>query len=231
MLIFLKKITNNYIKPWKNSLTMSEEVKKPVSKTRELSEKLKNSVVLDKATIIMGKAARISSVLVCILVAGLFFLLFHYRADVKEWAMTFVNHFGYPALFLLTWASDVIVQPIPADFFVFGSNFGGNSLFVTALVAGSSSAFGGSTGYYLGKWFGPWRFRRIFGSKILRAGRDLFKKHGFFAIFFAGVSPIPYSAVCWIGGIYNTPLWEVIVASVISRTIRYLVVGYITGLV
>jgi membrane protein YqaA with SNARE-associated domain len=209
---------------------MSEENKEQ-SKAHVLSEKLKNSAVMDKATMLMGKAARISSVLVCVLVAGLFFLLFYYRADVQEWAKTFVNNFGYPALFLLTWASDVIIQPIPADFFVFGSNFGGNSLIVTALVAGSSSAFGGSTGYFLGKWFGPWRFRRIFGSKVLRAGRDLFRKHGFFAIFFAGVSPIPYSAVCWIGGIYNTSLVEVILASVISRTIRYLVVGWITGFV
>ena len=125
----------------------------------------------------------------------------------------------------------VIIQPIPADFLVFGSNFGGNPLWETAIVAGSSSAFGGSTGYFLGKWFGPWRFRRIFGSKIMRSGRDLFRKHGFLAIFVAGVTPIPYSAVCWIGGIYSSPLWEVIVASVISRTLRYLVVGWITGLV
>ena len=198
---------------------------------QNISEKLKNSVILDKATSVMGKASKISSILVTLLVVLLFFLLMYYRSDVQEWAKTFVNNFGYPALFFLTWACDVIIQPIPADFLVFGSNFGGNSLWVTALVAGSSSAFGGSTGYCLGKWFGPWRFRRIFGSKILRSGRDIFRKHGFFAVFVAGVTPIPYSAVCWIGGIYSTPLWQVVVASVISRTFRYLIIGWITGLV
>lgn len=197
----------------------------------KLSERIKNSVILDKATIVMGKAAKISSFLVCVLIAILFFLLLKYRSDLKDWAMAFVNTFGYPALFILTWAADVIIQPIPADFLVFGSNFGGNNLWLTAIVAGSSSAFGGSTGYFLGKWFGPWRFRKIFGSKILKSGRDLFKRHGFLAIFIAGVTPIPYSAVCWIGGIYNTSILDVIFASVISRTIRYLVVGYITGLV
>ncbi len=196
-----------------------------------LSEKIKNSVVLDKATMVMGKAAKISSILVCILIAILFFLLFKYRSDLKDWTIAFVNHFGYPALFVLTWACDVLIQPIPADFLVFGSNFGGNPLWETAIVAGSSSAFGGTTGYFLGKWFGPWRFRRIFGSKVLRSGRNLFKKHGFFAIFVAGVTPIPYSAVCWIGGIYSSPLHEVIIASVISRTLRYLLVGWVTGLV
>ena len=207
---------------------MSEEKQE---KKMNISEKIKTSAVLDKATMVMGKAAKISSFLVCVLIALLFFLLLKYRSDLKDWAMTFVNTFGYPALFVLTWAADVIIQPIPADFLVFGSNFGGNPVWETAIVAGSSSAFGGATGYFLGKWFGPWRFRRIFGSKILRSGRDLFRKHGFLAIFVAGVTPIPYSAVCWIGGIYSSPLWEVVVASVISRTIRYIVVGWITGLV
>lgn len=195
-------------------------------------EKFRNSVFADKAGSVMKIAAKISSFLVCVLIALLFFFLFNYKQMILGWCKEFVNQWGYVALFFLTWASDVIIQPIPADFFVFGSNFGGQDrLLTTALVAGSSSALGGSTGYFLGKLFGPWRFRRIFGSKIMRGGRNLFKNHGGLAIFVAGITPIPYSAVCWIGGIYNMSLWSVIVNSVISRTIRYLVVGWLTGYV
>jgi hypothetical protein len=62
----------------------------------------------------------------------------------------------------------------PADVFVFGTAFGGASLYKTALVAGFSSAFGGATGFYV-VVFGPWRFRRIFGSKILRTGINFIK--------------------------------------------------------
>lgn len=201
-----------------------EEKSKPIIRN-------KTGIILDKAGNVMKIAAKISSVLVGILIVALFFMLLYKRNEIQLWSRNFVQTFGYPALFFLTWASDVIIQPIPADFFVFGSNFGGNSLWLTALVAGSSSAFGGSTGYFLGKIFGPWRFRRIFGSRILRSGRDLFKNHGGLAIFVAGITPIPYSAVCWIGGIYNTPLHQVIIASVISRTLRYIVVGWLTGVV
>ncbi|HNS10626.1 MAG TPA: VTT domain-containing protein, partial [Candidatus Ozemobacteraceae bacterium] len=89
----------------------------------------------------------------------------------------------------------------------------------------------GTTGYFIGKYFGPWRFRRFFGSKLLRAGRDLFRDHGSLAIFVAGVSPIPYSAVCWIGGIYNMPLGKVIIASLISRLPRFIAVAWIADLV
>lgn len=208
---------------------MSEEKKetKPQSSPNWVT-RFRNSVFADKAGSVMKMAAKISSVLVCILVALLFFLLFYYKQMILSWSKEFVNQFGYVALFFLTWASDVIIQPIPADFFVFGSTFGGASMVKTALVAGSSSALGGSTGYFLGKLFGPWRFRRIFGSKVLRAGSNLFKNHGGLAIFVAGITPIPYSAVCWIGGIYNMSLSSVIINSVISRTLRYLVVGWLT---
>ena len=160
-------------------------------------------------------------------IVGIFVLFLEYKAQIKLTAVHAVNHYGYPALFFLCWAADVIIQPIPADVIVFGSSFGGANLWTTAIVAGLSSGLGGMTGYFLGKWFGPWRFRKMFGSKMLRTGRKLFKEHGALAIFVAGVSPIPYSAVCWIGGIYKMSLYKVVLASWTSRTIRYLLVAWL----
>lgn len=181
--------------------------------------------------IFSGDSAKYSAYVLIGGLIGLFFLFLNYRGLIKASAENFVNSFGYPALFLLCWAADVIIQPIPADVIVFGSAFGGANLTTTALIAGLSSGMGGMTGYYLGRLFGPWRFRKIFGSKMLRKGRDLFRDHGALAIFVAGVSPVPYSAVCWIGGIYNMSLTKVVLASWISRTLRYLVVAYIGHLV
>ncbi|MDN5279092.1 MAG: hypothetical protein PWR01_3057 [Clostridiales bacterium] len=179
------------------------------------------------AALFSGDSAKYSAYGFLAGVICLFLLFMKYRDVIKASAEHAVNNFGYPALFLLCWAADVIIQPIPADVIVFGTAFGGASLVKTALVAGLSSGMGGMTGFYLGRLFGPWRFRKIFGSKILRKGRDLFRDHGALAIFVAGVSPIPYSAVCWIGGIYNMSLTKVVIASWISRTLRYLVVAYI----
>ena len=179
----------------------------------------------------MGASAHISALAVVLGLIGLFFVLLHYRAPIKLLAQNAVERFGYPALFLLCWAADVIIQPIPADVVVFGTAFGGANIWKTAFVAGLSSGFGGLTGYYIGKLFGPWRFRRIFGPKLLRHGRDLFRDHGALAIFVAGVTPIPYSAVCWIGGIYRMSLIKVVIASWISRTLRYLVVAWLANMI
>lgn len=174
-----------------------------------------------------GNSAKYSAYAFFAGIAALFGIFYQYRDAIKLTAENAVNHFGYPALFLICWAADVIIQPIPADVIVFGSAFGGADLWKTSLIAGLSSGMGGMTGYFLGRLYGPWRFRRIFGSKMLRKGRDLFRDHGALAIFVAGVSPIPYSAVCWIGGIYNMSLVKVVAASWISRTLRYVVVAYL----
>ncbi len=175
--------------------------------------------------------ARLSALLILLGVVVLFLVFYFYRIPIKYYAKYAVETFGYPALFFFCWAADVIIQPIPADVVVFGTAFGGADIYTTALIAGFSSAFGGATGYFIGKLYGPWRFRRIFGSKLLRKGRDLFRDHGSLAIFIAGVSPIPYSAVCWIGGIYNMSLAKVIIASWISRTLRYLAVAWFANMV
>jgi membrane protein YqaA with SNARE-associated domain len=183
------------------------------------------------ALLFSGDSAKYSVYAFAAGLVAIFFVFLKYREPIKAAAESAVNNFGYPALFFLCWAADVIIQPIPADVLVFGSAFGGAHLIKTALVAGLSSGMGGMTGYYLGRLFGPWRFRRLFGPKLLRRGRNLFRDHGALAIFVAGVSPVPYSAVCWIGGIYNMSLLKVVMASWISRTLRYLLVAYLGYLV
>ncbi|PKL48638.1 MAG: hypothetical protein CVV42_09205 [Candidatus Riflebacteria bacterium HGW-Riflebacteria-2] len=179
----------------------------------------------------LGVSSHYSAVAFLLGLVALFFVFLHYRGPIKLMAKDAVENFGYPALFLLCWAADVIIQPIPADVIVFGTAFGGANIWKTSLIAGFSSGFGGATGYFIGRFFGPWRFRRLFGPKMLRKGRDLFRDHGALAIFVAGVTPVPYSAVCWIGGIYRMSLTKVILASWISRTLRYFAVAWLANLV
>lgn len=166
-----------------------------------------------------------------LLLVGVFLMFYLYRAPIKVLAKESVENYGFPALFVVCWLADAIIQPIPPDAVVFGTAFGGANIWKTAFFAGAASALGGTTGYLLGRIFGPWRFRRLFGSKYLRGGRDLFRDHGSLAIFVAGVTPIPYSAVCWIGGIYRMPLGKVMLASLISRIPRFIVVAWLADFV
>lgn len=199
-----------------------------MDKKPEQSEK---SLLGSLRSFIPAGSSKLSAFFLLIALVGLFLVFYHYKIQIKAAAKDAVETFGYPALFLLCWAADVIIQPIPADVIVFGTAFGGADIWKTAFIAGLSSGMGGMTGYFIGKFFGPWRFRRLFGSKLLRKGRDLFRDHGALAIFVAGVTPVPYSAVCWIGGIYRMSLTKVILASWISRTLRYFVVAWFANMV
>ncbi len=170
--------------------------------------------------------ARLTGILTVLSMVVVFVLFYFYRVQIKIYAKDAVETFGYPALFFICLAADAIIQPVPPDVAVFGTALGGASIYKTAMVAGAASSLGGVTGFLMGKFFGPWRFRRLFGSKLLRGGRNLFRDHGALAIFVAGVTPIPYSATCWVGGIYSMPLYKLFIASLISRTLRYIGVAW-----
>jgi membrane protein YqaA with SNARE-associated domain len=178
---------------------------------------------------VTGRGGAVRWVAGIVLLCGLG-ALWYWHDPIKVAAQHAVEHYGLPALFVLTWLSDAIIQPIPADVYVFGTGFGGGHIYTTALVAGIASSLGGVTGFYIGKLIGPWRFKRVFGGKLLRGGRILFKEYGWWAVFVSGITPIPYSAVCYVGGIYQMPVMDVLVPSLIGRTGRYLLFAWLGSL-
>lgn len=168
---------------------------------------------------------------IVLVLGGLFLGFWQFYDPLKGAAQEAVEQFGLPALFLLTWLMDTVIQPVPADVLVFGTTFGGAHLVSTALAAGVGSSLGGVSGFFIGKLIGPWRFKRLFGRRLLRGGRALFKDYGWWAIFVSGVTPIPYSAACYVGGIYRMPVMDVLVPSLIGRTGRYILFAWLGSLV
>lgn len=169
----------------------------------------------------------LKSLLILAVIIGIFVGFGTCHDEIKAWASVFVEDYGMPALFALTWIADTTFQPIPPDVFVFGSTFGGADIWVASVVAGVASACGGTTGYYIGRCIGPMRFRRIFGNKLLRTGRKIFHKYGIYAITIAALTPLPYSGACWVAGIYKMSPIAVFLTSVIGRILRYIVVGWL----
>lgn len=160
------------------------------------------------------------------LVAGLWGFS-HFHDDLKEFATYLVNTWGDPALFTLTLLADGIIQPIPPDVFVFGSAFGGERPLQAALVAGVASACGGLLGWAIGLRVGPWRFRRWFGNELLRTGCRIFRRYGCMVIVVGAVTPVPFSATCWIAGIHRLSPVIVFVTSLVCRVPRFLLAGWL----
>jgi undecaprenyl-diphosphatase len=168
---------------------------------------------------------QVSTAAMFLLIPAMLVVIWVWHDEVQELARHAVTQYGLPALFFLVWFFDATIQPIPPDVIVFGAGFGGARIVPAAFVAGFASSLAGVTGFYIGRAIGPKRFCRMFGRKILRMGGDLFKNYGSLAIFIASISPLPYSATCYVGGIYNMSPWKLFLTSLISRTARYLILA------
>jgi len=154
---------------------------------------------------------------------------------VLKWAQ---SPYGAPALFLLAFAESSFF-PIPPDVLLIALAISIPSRsFRFALICALGSVLGGILGYFIGL-----EFYEIIGKKIIRfyglssefayVGNK-YGENAFLAIMVAGFTPIPYKVFTIAAGVFHkdVPLSTLIIASALSRTARFFLVGtliYIWG--
>ena len=162
----------------------------------------------------------------------LFLVSFHYFRDA---AVDNLLSFGLIGVFSLTFVMDFIIQPFSPDIIVFGSsigtaNTGLGSVTSIALTAGIASVFAGYVDHKIGEKIGTDGFIKIFGKKHIEKGQLFFEKWGSLAVVVGALAPIPYSAICWLSGIYKMNIHYFILFSLIARIPRFFLFAYFGGL-
>lgn len=147
-----------------------------------------------------------------------------------DWTMKWAQHpKGTWALSILS-ATEGIFCPIPIDPFLIamGASRPRKALFY-AMVASVSSVVGGTIGYFLGLWFWDstkdFFFEFVFTIENFKEVTQLFTDNAFWAVFVAGFTPIPYKVFAIAAGVANINLGVFVVASLISRSLRFLLIG------
>lgn len=147
---------------------------------------------------------------------------------VLHWAQT---PYGPTALFLLALAESSFF-PIPPDPLLIALCLGaaGKSLRFAA-VATFASVVGGIIGYALGAGFWHiaegWFFAYVPGvtpEAFLRV-QGLYDQYDFWAVFLAGVTPIPYKVFTISAGVFSVNFFVFVLASVLSRGLRFFVLA------
>ncbi len=147
---------------------------------------------------------------------------------VLHWADT---PSGPVALFLLS-AAESSFFPIPPDPLLIALCLGSVKRSLRfAAIATAASVVGGVIGYGLGAgaWHivQDWFFNYVPGvdAASFTRVRCLYDRYDFWAIFFAGLTPIPYKVFTLSAGVFSINFGIFVLASVLSRGLRFFVVA------
>jgi membrane protein YqaA with SNARE-associated domain len=102
-----------------------------------------------------------------------------------------------------------------------------------ALLASIGSVIGGLLGYGIG--WGAWPlvngffFNYIpgFTPELFSRVQELFSAYGFWVVFTAGFTPIPYKVITIGSGVFQINLAIFLIASLISRSLRFFLVAWL----
>jgi membrane protein YqaA with SNARE-associated domain len=147
---------------------------------------------------------------------------------------SFVDHFGFAGLALGIFVADAFSLPPPPLFYILIVATGPGSHLVGMAVICAASIVAGNVGYRLSSVLAtrPF-FRRRIDATRARMDR-LFARYGFWAFVIASFTPMPFSIMCYVAGVYRIgPRMFALVC--VSRIPRLLVMywmvvaGWMTG--
>ncbi len=147
---------------------------------------------------------------------------------VLHWAET---PYGVSALFLLAMAESSFF-PIPPDPLLIALCLGAATRSLRfAAIATAASVLGGILGYGIGAmaWnmAEPWFFEYVPGvsQEAFDGIQGWYDRWDFWAIFFAGFTPVPYKVFTLSAGVFSINFPVFVIASVMSRGLRFFILA------
>lgn len=131
-----------------------------------------------------------------------FLLLFAFlRPQMLAIASWVTQTLGYPGIFLYTFLVDMLIVPLTVDvIFPFAGNYQTIPFLLTLSIA---SSLGGLGGYMIGRLLGHLKIVKVLTSRFTKDAEQLIEKYGVWAVVIAGLTPIPFSTVCWMSGMFK----------------------------
>lgn len=192
-----------------------------------------NQSTKDQAVIKNKRLYYFKIAITLILVVGAYFLLLilidalsgTYFALLME---EYVQSYGLYAVFVISFIFDSVISPFSPDLIVMVAvSYGGDEIIVP-LVAGLASGLAGILDYYLGRLLAFDRMKKWIGMKNFERGKELFGKYGIWAILVGALTPVPYSAVCYVAGFFKMRFSMMIITALLARVPRFLILSYLS---
>lgn len=145
---------------------------------------------------------------------------------VMHWAET---PYAVPALFILAFAESSFF-PIPPDVLLIALAVSIPARSIRyALVCLVGSVIGGMLGYAIGVFAMDvigWPIIDFYqGREVMEEVQELYNAHGFWGVFVAALTPIPYKVFTIASGCFQFNFWAFLGASVCGRGLRFFAVA------
>lgn len=149
-----------------------------------------------------------------------------------DWTLEWAKHpHSTKALAILSFL-EASIFPLPVDPLLLAMGFAKpKKSFYYALVTTIFSVTGALAGYFIGvyawQFLSPWFFDFIFSQESFEKVVLHLQGATFLSIFVAGFSPVPFKVFTIAGGVVAAPLMPFFAAAVLSRGLRYFILGAI----
>ena len=105
---------------------------------------------------------------------------YYNSASLKLFVSAFVLTYGYLAVFVVSYLSDIIMQPVAPDLpIVIGISLSLDP-FIVVFFAVIATILATITGYYLGLKYGSAGFRRVYGDKKYKHLKKKYNQYRYF---------------------------------------------------
>ena len=141
-----------------------------------------------------------------------------------RFAMPFVFFIGY---------IEAIIFPIPQEVFMVPMMLSEKAkVFRIVFFSILGSIIGGLTAYYLGLLFFDSLVMPIINfynySESFLYFKNQINEYGFIYVFIGGFTPLPFKIITLSSGALNIPILNFLLAAILSRSIRFYLIGFLT---
>jgi len=141
--------------------------------------------------------------------------------QLQDWLVSWADSPAGPAMLGLLSAAEAVIFPLPPDPLLIALALRNpDAALPLAALTTVASVSGGLVGHWLGLRLGRPLLRRFNRQQVARV-EALFVRHGFWAVFLAGLTPLPYKLFTISAGAFGIARLPFILASVLGRGLRF----------
>lgn len=138
-----------------------------------------------------------------IFVALIYFGKEYVGEHLQTAAKLFIEKFGVMGLFIDVYLVDTFIVPLTPDVFLIILVSSETYQILGLSLICVASVIGGISGYGIGRYLGEFGIVKKLVSKYMQKGHRLFERYGTWAVIIAAFTPLPFSTICWLAGMFK----------------------------